>query len=152
MDRAKQFIQLDLISVYHQMRIKEGNKWKTAFKTQYSHFKYQVMLFELFNALASFQSYINKILAKKLNVFIIVYLDDIFIYTKDEGQDYVEPVQWVLDLIQKNRFFANLKKYRFYQNKNYILRYIVSAQKVQMEDERIEPMKNWPKPKSIRNI
>ena len=54
-----------------------------AFKTQYSHFKYQVILFGLFNALATFQKYINKILAEKLDIFIIVYLDDILIYIKD---------------------------------------------------------------------
>ena len=67
------------------MGIKDGNKWKTAFQTWYGHFEYQVMFFELFNILASFQSYINKILAKKLDIFVIVYLDDIFIYTKDPG-------------------------------------------------------------------
>ena len=85
------------------------------------------MLFELSNALASFQGYINKILAKKLDVFVIVYLDDILIYTKDEGQDYVEAVQLVLDLLQKNGLFANLKKCRFYQKEVRFLGYIVSA-------------------------
>ena len=67
------------------MRIKEGDEWKTAFRTRYGHFKYQVMSFGLSNASASFQGYINKILAKKLDVFVIVYLDNILIYTKDEG-------------------------------------------------------------------
>ena len=63
------------------MRIKESDEWKTAFQTRYGHFKYQVMPFGLFNAPASFQGYIIKILVEKLNIFIIVYLDDIFIYT-----------------------------------------------------------------------
>ena len=74
------------------MKIKKGDEWKTAFKTQYSHFKYQVILFGLFNPLASFQGYINKILPEQLNVFVIVYLDDLFIYTKDEGQGHMEIV------------------------------------------------------------
>ena len=112
--RAKQFIQLDLTSGYHQMRIKEGNEWKTAFKTWYSHFEYQVMLFGLSNAPTSFQGYINKILAKKLNIFVIVYLDNILIYTKNEGQGHVEAVWWVLDLLRKNGLFAKLKKCRFH--------------------------------------
>ena len=56
-----------------------------AFQTWYSHFKYQVMLFRLSNAIASFQGYIIKILAEKFDIFVIVYLDDIFIYTKDPG-------------------------------------------------------------------
>ena len=59
---------------------------------QYSHFEYQVISFSFFNALASFQSYVNKILAKKLDVFVIVYLDTILIYTKDAGQDYVKAI------------------------------------------------------------
>ena len=91
--QAKQFIQLDLTSAYHQMRIKEGDKWKTAFRTRYHHFKYQVMPFVLSNAPASFQGYINKILAEKLDIFVIVYLNDILIYTEDPGQAHVNAVQ-----------------------------------------------------------
>ena len=91
--QAKKFTQLDLTSAYHQMRIKERNKWKTAFQTRYSHFKYQVMFFGLSNAPASFQGYINKILAKKLDVFIIVYLNDILIYTEDPSLSHVEAVK-----------------------------------------------------------
>ena len=74
------------------MRIREGDKWKTAFQTRYGHFEYQVMLFGLLNAPASFQKYVNKILAKKLNVFIIVYLDNILIYTKDTSYSHVESI------------------------------------------------------------
>ena len=64
----------------------------------------------------------------------------------------MEAVRWVLDLLRKNGLFANLKKYRFYQNEIYFLAYIMSAQRVQMEDERIEAVRNWPEPKSIRDI
>ena len=85
--------QLDLINAYHQMRIREGKEWKMVFKTCYSHFKYQVIPFELTNTPAIFQSYINKILAEKINVFVIMYLDDIFIYTKSEGKEHIQAVQ-----------------------------------------------------------
>ena len=70
--RAKRFTQLDLTSAYHRMRIKEGDEWKTTFRTRYGHFEYQVMPFRLSNAPASFQGYINKILAKKLVIFVII--------------------------------------------------------------------------------
>ena len=96
----------------------------------------------LLNAPASFQGYINKILAKKLNVFVIVYLDDILIYTKNEGQDHVEAMQWVLVFLRKNKLFANLKKCRFYQNKVRFPRYVVLAWGVQMEDKKIKTVKN----------
>ena len=87
--RAKQFTQLDLTSAYHRMRIRKEDESKTVFKTRYGHFEYQVMLFGLTNALASFQGYINKILAEKLDIFVIVYLDDILIYTDDDGNGHV---------------------------------------------------------------
>ena len=110
------------------------------------------MPFGLSNAPASFQGYINKILAKKLNVFIIVYLDNILIYTKDKCQGHVAGVRWVLNFLRKNGIFANLKKYWFHQDEVRFLGYVVSVQGVQMEDERIEMMKNWPKPKSVKDI
>ncbi len=87
--QAKRFIHLDLTHSYYQMRIRKDNEWKIAFRTRYGHFKYQVMPFGLFNVPASFQGYINKILAKKLDIFVVVYLDDILIYTKDPSQPQV---------------------------------------------------------------
>ena len=110
------------------------------------------MLFGLSNAPASFQSYINKILAEKLNIFVLFYLDDIFIYNKDPGQAHVNAVQWVLKDLRKNSLFANLKKCHFHKDKVCFLGYVVSVQEVQMEEEKIEVVKNWPKPKSIHDI
>ena len=92
LERARRFTQLDLTSAYHQMRIRKEDKWKTAFKTRYNHFEYQVMSFGLTNAPASFQRYINKILAKKLDIFVIVYLDDILIYIDNDGNSHVTAV------------------------------------------------------------
>ena len=100
------------------------------FQTQYSHIGYQVMLFKLFNASASFQGYINKILARKLNIFIIVYLNNIFIYTKNPNQPHINIVWWVIKKLKKNGLFANLKKCGFFKNKVCFLGYLVSAQKI----------------------
>ncbi len=72
------------------------------------------MPFGLTNAPAKFQSYINKILVEKLDVFVIVYLDDILTYTKNKGEEHVQAVQWVLDQLRKYSLYANLKKCRFY--------------------------------------
>ena len=140
--QAKRFTQLDLTSAYHQMRIKEGEEWKTAFQTKYGYFEYQVMPFGLSNAPASFQGYINKILAEKLDIFVIVYLDNILIYTKDQRRDYVEAVRWVLDILRKNGLFANLKKCRFHKDEVRFLGYVVSSQGIRIEDERIEVVRN----------
>ena len=147
--RAKQFTKLDLTSAYHRMKIKEGDEWKTAFRTQYGHFKYQVMLFGLTNAPGSFQGYINKILAEKLDIFVIVYLDDIFIYTKDLGKAHVKAVQWVLEFLRKYGLYANLKKCRFHQDEVRFLGFVVSRDDIRMEEERINAVKKWPKPQSV---
>ena len=115
--RVKHFTQLDLTNTYHRMRICEGNEWKMTFRTRYGHFKYQVMLFSLFNALATFQEYVNKILAEKLDIFDVIYLDDTLIYTKNPGQPHVEAIRWILDQFWKHFLFANWKKCQFHQDK-----------------------------------
>ena len=99
---AKRFTQLDLTSAYHRMRNREGEKWKTAFRTRYGHFEYQVMPFGLSNTPASSKGYINKILAKNLDIFVIVYLDNILIYTEDPGQPHIDLIRWVLEQLQKH--------------------------------------------------
>ena len=152
LDQARRFTHLDLTNAYHRMRIREGDKWKTAFRTQYNHFEYQVMPFGLSNAPATFQGYVNKILAEKLDIFVIVYLDDILIYTEDPGQPHVEAVRWVLDQLRKYSLFANLKKCRFHQDEVCFLGYIVSSKGISMEAKRIEVVRKWPEPKSVRDI
>ena len=96
LEKARQFTQLNLTSVYHQMRIRKGDKWKTVFKSRYDYFKYQVMPFRLTNVPASFQEFINKIFAEKFDIFVIMYLDNILIYTDDNGDGHIAVVQWVL--------------------------------------------------------
>ena len=139
--RAKQFTQLDLTSAYYQMKIKEGDKWKTAFQTWYGHFEYQVIPFGLTNAPESFQGYVNKILTEKLDILVIIYLDDIFIYIKDLGKAHVKAVWWVLEVFRKYSLYANLKKYRFHQDEIVFLGFIVSRDGIKMEEERIDAVK-----------
>ena len=110
------------------------------------------MPFGLSNALATFQGYVNKILVEKLDVFIIVYLDDILIYTEDPSQPHVKAVRWVLNQLRKYSLFANLKKCHFYQDEIYFLGYVVSSKSISMEAKRIEVVKKWPEPQSVQDI
>ena len=110
------------------------------------------MSFGLSNAPAIFQEYVNKILAEKLDIFVIVYLDDILIYTKDPGQPHVEAVRWVLDQLRKHSLFANLKKCRFHQDEVRFLGYVVSSKRIRMEVKRIKVVKDWPEPKLVCDI
>lgn len=84
------FTKLNLTSAYHQMEIREKYKQKMDFKTRYDYFECKVICFRLSHTLASFQKFIYKILAKKLDIFIIINFEDIFIYTKDQSQSYID--------------------------------------------------------------
>ncbi len=124
------------------MKIREGDKWKMVFRTKYGHFKYQIIPFGLSNAATSFQDYINKILIEKLDIFIIVYLDNILINTEDLGQPHVKVVRWVLEQLWKYGLYTNLKKCQFHKDKIQFLSFVVLAQGIRMKEEKIEAVKD----------
>ena len=109
------------------------------------------MPFGLSNALATFQRYV-KIPAKKLDIFVIVYLDDILIYSENPNQLHVEAMRWVLDQFRKYSLFANLKNYCFYQDEVCFLQYVVSSKEISIEAEQIEVVRKWLEPKSVQDI
>ena len=111
-----------------------------------------MILFGLTNAPASFQRYINKILAKKLDIFVLVYLDDILIYTDDDGNGHVSAVWWVLEQLRKFSLFGNLKKCRFHQEEVRFLSYVVFSKGIRIEVKRIEAVKQWPEPQLVQDI
>ena len=108
-DRAKIFTKLNLREAYHHIRMKEGEKWKTAFRIKYEHYEYNVMPFELTNASVSLQALMNDTFREFLDKFVIVYLNDILIYSQDVEQ-HQEHVRKVLTKIQKIGFLMNHKK------------------------------------------
>ena len=110
------------------------------------------MPFGLTNAPESFQGYVNKILAEKLDIFVIIYLEDIFIYTKDPRKAHVKAVWWVLEVLRKYGLYANLKKCRFYKDEVRFLGFVVSRDGIKMEEERINAVKKWLEPQSVRDI
>ena len=99
------------------------------------------MLFELINTPVSFQKYINKIFAKLLNIFIIVYLDNIFINIHDDGNDYIAAVRWVLEQPRKFLLYANLKKSWFHEEEVWFLGYVVFLKDICIEDQRVKAIK-----------
>ena len=149
---TKQFTQLDLTNAYYWIRFQKDDEWKTAFRTKYGHFEYQVMPFNLSNTPASFQGYINKILAKKLDILIIVYLDNILIYIENPGQPHVDTVRWVLKQLRRPDLFDNWEMCRFHQDKVRFLGFGILAQGISIEEERIEAVNARPEPKSIRDF
>ena len=112
LSRGKIFTKLDLKDTYYQIRIQVGDEQKTAFHTCYSHFEYCVILFRLYNAPATFQQYINKALTGLINIFYIIYLNNILIFSKNK-EDYKGYIYQVLDRLLKARLYYNLKKCNF---------------------------------------
>lgn len=110
------------------------------------------MLFGLSNTLATFYRYVKKILSEKLDIIIIIYIDNIFIYTKNLGQIHAQAVQYVLQQLQKDKVLSNFKKCYFYTNKVRFIGFVVLAQSIQMEDEEIKAIGQYPKLWLIKDI
>ena len=133
------------------MRIRKGDEWKTAFRTRYGLFEYQVLPFGLANASASFQAYINRALSERLDVSVIVYLDDILIYSEDPVK-HDDDVIWVLKQLDKYGLYISLDKCRFGTTEVHFLGYVVSPQDITMQKDKLDAIRNWPVPKNINDI
>jgi transposase InsO family protein len=148
---ARWFTLLDLREAYHRLRIKEGDEWKTAFRTRYGHFEYLVVPFGLTNAPAAFQAYINKALVGLLDVVCIVYLDDILIFSKDE-EEHEKHVRLVLERLRQAQLFVNLDKSRFHERQCEYLGYLVTPEGIKLDEKRVKTIQDWPEPKTVREI
>lgn len=148
---AKVFTKLDLKDAYHRIRIRRGDEWKTAFRTRYGHFEYTVMPFGLSNAPATFQAYINRAMAGIIDVFCVVYLDDILIYSQDL-EEHWKQVRQVLWRLRKYSLYINRKKCEFATRKVEFLGFIISEKGVEMDRQRVETIELWPTPKTFRDI
>ena len=129
---AHWFTKLDLKDAYHRIRIREGDEWKTAFRTKYGHYEYLVMPFGLANAPATFQAYINRALTGLADVICVVYLDDIGVYTpRGDGnvENHWRDVRTVLQRLREYELFVNLEKCEFATDRMEFLGFIVESQR-----------------------
>ena len=151
LSKTRIYTSLDIIAAYNRLRIRENDEWKTAFRTRYEHFEYIVLLFGLTNASATFQSFVNKILAKRLDLCVIVYLDDIVIYSMNREQ-HIENVKWILQRLKKHKLFINIDKCKWFTDSIDFLRFVVFSKKMQMQEDKIETIQNWPISKNVSEI
>ena len=149
--KAKIYTRLNITIAYHRLKIRKDDEWKTAFRTRYDHFEYQILLFDFTNALASFQVYINKVLTKKLNVCVIVYLNDIIVYSKTFEQ-HDKNVCWVLKQLKLFNLYVARSKCQFQTNIIDFVNFRVSIKKVQMMIDKLEVIRSWFKLTSVIHI
>ena len=145
------FTKLDLKSGYNLIRIKEGDEWKTAFHTRYGHFEYLVMPFGLANAPATFQNMMNVIFKDMIDLGVVIYLDDILIYSENEAE-HIALVKRVLSRLQEHKLVIAPEKCEWHKSRVNFLGYIISADGVEMDQEKIKTVLEWDAPETVKDI
>lgn len=125
--------------------------YKTAFKTHFGHFEYMVMLFGLTNAPLTFQSLMNFVFRPLLRKGVLVFFDDILVYSKS-WNDHLMHLKEVLELMQTHSLHANLKKCSFGVTHIHYLVHIISDQGVSTEPAKLQAVLNWPSPKNLKQL
>ncbi|KAL0534153.1 hypothetical protein IC582_028437 [Cucumis melo] len=148
---ATVFSKIDLRSGYHQLRIRDGDIPKTAFRSRYGHYEFVVMSFGLTNAPAVFMDLMNRVFKDFLDSFVIVFIDDILIYSKTEAE-HEEHLHQVLETLRANKLYAKFSKCEFWLRKVTFLGHVVSNEGVSVDPAKIEAVTNWPRPSTVSEI
>ena len=148
---ARVFTKIDVKNVYCRFQIRKVDEWKTVFQTRYGLFEYLVMPFGITNAPASFQSYINRVFRPYLDITVIVYLDDVLVFSRNFSQ-YEKHVREVLKALLKAGLYAKLSKCLFSVTRILFFCFILTDKGVEMEEHRIPTILNWPEPESVHEV
>ena len=149
--RASYFTKLDLRAGYHQVRVHHTDIHKTAFRTHNGHYEYLVMPFGLCNAPSTFQAIMNSIFRLHLRKFILVFFDDILIYSPNWIM-HLERVKIALEILRHHKFFVKISKCAFGLQELEYLGHIVTAQGLKVDQGKIQTMLNWPKPTNVSKL
>ncbi|XP_070036669.1 uncharacterized protein [Nicotiana tomentosiformis] len=142
---ARCFSKIDLRSGYHQVRVREKDIPKTAFRTRYGHFEFLVMSFGLTNAPAVFMDLMNSLFRPFLDLFVIVFIDDILVYSRSEDE-HADHLRAVLQTLRDRKLYAKFSKCEFWLKSVAFLGHIVSDEGIKVDTQKIEAVKSWPRP------
>jgi hypothetical protein len=148
---AQVFSKIDLNSSYHQLRIREEDIEKTAFCTRYGHYEFIVMSFGLTNAPAAFMEAMNRMLHEFLDNFVVVFLDDILIYSKTEAE-HEQHLRLVLGALRENQFYGKLKKCAFWLSEVAFLGHVINQQGIAVDPKNVAAVVEWKRPSSVSKI
>jgi hypothetical protein len=148
---AKWFTKLDIREGYYKIRIKEGDEWKTAFRTRYGLYEYQVMPFGLTNAPATFQGLINHTLYDCLDDYAVAYLDDVLIFSRT-FEEHQEHVMQVLERLQRENLTLKPEKCEFYTQETEYLGHLVTPEGLKMHPDKIKAILEYPTPTTQKEI
>ncbi|GJX90963.1 putative reverse transcriptase domain-containing protein [Tanacetum coccineum] len=145
------YSKIDLRSGYHQLRVREEDIPKTAFRTRYGHYEFQVMPFGLTNAPAVFMDLMNRVCKPYLDKFVIVFIDDILIYSRDE-KEHEEHLKTILELLKKEELYAKFSKCEFWIHTVKFLGHVIDSSGIHVDPTKIEAVKNWASPTTPSEI
>ena len=145
------FSSLDLTFGYHQIRIADEDVPKTAFRTQMGHFQFKVLCFGLTNAPATFQAVMNRVLQPLIGKFVLVYMDDILIYSKSVAE-HAEHMRQILQLLREHKFFAKRKKCEFAKRELAFLGHVISSEGLKVDPRKVAVVQDWPRPDNVGQV
>jgi hypothetical protein len=148
---ARFFTKLDLHSGYHQIRLAVEDECKTAFRTHSGHYEFRVMPFGLTSALATFQAAMNKVFSAVVRKFVLVFMDEILVYSKTL-EEHLLHLQQVFSLLRQHQLYAKMSKGSFAQQSLDYLGHIISNKGVETEPDKTSAMAAWPVPTSVTEL
>ena len=148
---ARVYSKIDLRTGYHQLRVREMDIPKTTFRTLYGHFEFMVMPFGLTNALAAFMDLMHRVFQPYLDQFVVVFVDDILIYSQSE-KEHEDHLRVVLQLLRDHQLYAKFIKCEFWLIEVRFLGHVVLASGMSVDPEKVEAVMSWERPKSFFEI
>ncbi|XP_048448087.1 uncharacterized protein LOC103926898 [Pyrus x bretschneideri] len=145
------FSKIDLRSGYYQLKINRNDVPKTAFRTRYGHYEFLVMPFGLTNAPAAFMDLMNRVFQPYLDRFVIVFIDDILVYSKSKAE-HVRHLTLVLKRLREHQLYAKFSKCQFWLNQVAFLGHVISAQGVLVDPQKVAAVENWEQPRTVTEV
>ena len=145
------FSKIDLRSGYHQLRVKETDLPKTTFKNRYRHYEFLVMPFKLINASATFMDLLNRVFRPYLDRFVIVFIDDILVYSQNKEEHAIH-LRTILQTLKQKQLYAKFNKCEFWLDKVVFLGHVILAQRIYVDPHKIEAVVNWERPTNVTEV